>query len=107
MPKASALGFIDDVVLFSLASDTHQLGSQMSTLSYRQQQWAKDHGAIFDVKKTFWVLFSLHTPPVIPTIDFADRKRIQPSQCAKWLGVTIDDKLSFKQHRLGVVAKGQ
>lgn len=107
IPTATALGFIDDVVLLSSASDTHQLGSQMRTLSFRQQQWAKDHGAIFDVKKTFWVLFSLHTHPVPPTIDFAERKRILPSPSARWLGINIDDKLSFKQHRLDVLAKGR
>lgn len=107
IPTATALRFIDDVVLLSSASDTHQLGSQMRTLSFRQQQWVKNHGAIFDVKKTFLVLFSLHTHLFPPTIDFADRKQIPPSLSARWLGINIDDKLNFKQHRLDVLAKGR
>lgn len=107
IPTATALGFVDDVVLLSSANDTHLLGSQMRTLSFRQQQWAKDHGAIFDAKKTFWVLFSLQDHEVLPTIDFANRKQIRPSPSARWLGITIDNKLSVKQHRLEVLAKGR
>lgn len=96
--SASALGFVDDVVLLSPANDTHQLKSQMQRLSFRQQQWAKNHRAIFDVKRTFWVLCSLHSPAVIPTIDFADRKLIKTAPSAKWLGVSIENQLNFKQH---------
>lgn len=81
----------------------------MQTLSFRQQRWARLHGAIFDTKKTFWVLFSQQEtdPACTPTIDFADRKKIPPAPAAKWLGVLIDKELTCKQHRLNVVAKGR
>lgn len=107
--SAKALGFVVDVVLLSTAPDAHQLRSQMQTLSFRQQRWKRRHGAFFDTKKTFWVLFSQHdidtTSP--PTINFADRKRIPPAAAAKWLGVLVDRALTFKQHKLNVVAKGR
>lgn len=49
------------------------------------------------------VLSDLHTHP---TIDFGDRKKLTPVHSSKWLGVTFDQHLNFKQHRLDVVAKG-
>lgn len=104
---ATALGFIDDVVLLTTASNKHQLKSQMQTLAYRQNMWAKDHGAIFDVKKMFWVIFSPHDIDTPPTINFVDRKNISPEKKAKWLGITIDDKLTFAQHRLNTLTKGR
>lgn len=108
--NAAALGFIDDVVLLTAGSDTHRLRSQMQTLAYRQNIWAKDHGAIFDTKKTFWVIFDprdrLGGREDLPTINFVDRKNILPEEKARWLGITIDDKLTFAQHRTETIAKG-
>lgn len=103
---AEALGFIDDVVLLTSANDNHQLKGQMQTLAYRQLQWAKRHGAIFDVNKSNWVLFSPQEPASPITIDFGDRKRLAPIHQVKWLGITFDDRLTFKQHRLNTLAKG-
>ncbi|KAG0152484.1 hypothetical protein CROQUDRAFT_712322 [Cronartium quercuum f. sp. fusiforme G11] len=44
---AEALGFIDDVVLITLASDTHWLRSKVTTLVYIQICCTDFHGAIF------------------------------------------------------------
>lgn len=97
-------------MLLAEANDTHQLQSRMQTISYRQNLWERDHGAIFDTKKSYWVVFSPHdtlnqlTKP--PTIDFGDRKKLTPVTSSKWLGVTFDSRLTFKQHRADVIAKG-
>lgn len=107
LTHSTALGFIDDVVLLTTAFDEHRLRSQMQTLAYRQNKWATNHGAIFDAKKTFWVIFSTQDLKNPPTISFADRKNIKPEKKAKWLGITIDSKLTFAQQRAKVIAKGK
>lgn len=75
---AEALGFIDNVFLLTSANDTHQLKGQMQTIAYRQLHWAKHHGAIFDVNKSNWVLFTPQEPASTITIDFGDQKRLAP-----------------------------
>lgn len=107
---ASALGFIDNVVFLTTASDKHFLRSQMQTLAFRQNTWAKAHGAIFDTKKTFWAIFDPKdhgsSRKNQPTVNFVDRKSILPEHKARWLGIMIDDMLTFSQHRTEVIAKG-
>lgn len=40
------------------------------------------------------------------TIDFGERKNLKPIHLVKWLGITFDERLTFKQHRLNTLAKG-
>lgn len=65
------------------------------------------HGAIFDTNKSYWVIFSKQDLPNTPTIRFGDRKNLEPSDQAKWLGITLDKGLTFKRHRQNVIAKGK
>lgn len=68
--------------------------------------WARKHGAIFDTTKSCWVVYSPKEIPVTKTIDFGDRLRLQPEKGSKWLGVTFDSQLNFKQHRHNVITRG-
>ncbi|KAG0150691.1 hypothetical protein CROQUDRAFT_87522 [Cronartium quercuum f. sp. fusiforme G11] len=85
MPEAESFGFIDDAVMLTSTRDTHQLRSQMQTLSFRQNNPKS-------IQNT-------------PTIDFGDRKKLTPQPSARWLGVTFDRKLTFGQQSLEVIAK--
>lgn len=107
LDHAKSLGFVDDVMLLSTANDIHQLSSQIQTLSYWQMQWAKNHGAIFDTKKSYWVVYSPKEIPTPRTINFGDRKNLKPESSSKWLGVTFDKRLTFRKHCQDVLAKGQ
>lgn len=98
LDHAKSLGFVDDVVLLSTANDIHQLSSQMQTLLYRQMQWAKRHGAIIDTTKPYWVVYSPKNIPTPRTINFGDRLNLKPETSSKWLGVTFDNRLSFKKN---------
>lgn len=41
------------------------------------------------------------------TLDFGDRDYLRPVEETKWLGVTMDNHLSFKKTRQEVIAKGK
>lgn len=84
LTHSTAIGLIDDVVMLTTASDEHRLRSQMKTLTYQQNVWATKHGAIFDTKKTFWILFSPQEVENPPTISFADWKKTSPETKARW-----------------------
>lgn len=105
-PNSTALGFVDDVVLLTSAPNYHQLHVNMQKISHGQIHWARKHGAIFDVQKSKWMIFTPRDEVTKINIDFGERKALQPVKETKWLGVTIDHNLKFKKHKAKTIAKG-
>ncbi|KAG0139232.1 hypothetical protein CROQUDRAFT_14965, partial [Cronartium quercuum f. sp. fusiforme G11] len=70
----------------------------------------KRHGAIFNVNKTKWMIFSLQDLDQETMnslkINFGNRSHLLPENSMKWLGITIENNLSFRKHRKDVIAKG-
>lgn len=104
---STSLGFVDDVVLVTAAVNTHELSSKVQSLADAQKGWAGKHGAIFDAQKSKWMVFQPSQTKVDNTINFGDRKDLLPVPETKWLGITIDSRLTFRRHRDDVVAKGE
>lgn len=57
-PQSTTLGFVDDVVLLTVATNQHELSRKTQALAHSQIDWASRHGAIFDTRKSKWVIFS-------------------------------------------------
>lgn len=72
----------------------------------KQISWASRHGAIFDVKKSKWIVFAHSEIEPSLSITFGDRANLHPEKETNWLGVILDRDLSFKRHRQEVIAKG-
>lgn len=104
---ATSLGFVDDVVSMTAAANHHELGRKVQRLAHAQIEWASRHGAIFDTKKSKWMIFTPKPSPAVVTIDFGDRSALEPFHETRWLGISIDSHLSFKLHRQDVLAKGK
>lgn len=94
-------------MLLTAASNHHELDRQVQALAHDQIGWAKRHGAIFDTKKSKWMIFTPKISTQETTINFGDRLGLKPVQETKWLGVMLDSQLTFKRHRDNVVAKGK
>lgn len=103
---STSLGFVDDVVLITAAVDQRELSTKVQTLVHAQISWAQ-HGAIFDATKSKWLIFQPSTTHLTSTINFGDRLGLEPFNETKWLGVTLDSRLTFKRHRDDVIAKGK
>lgn len=104
---STSLGFVDDVVLLTAAPNQHELSQKVQALADDQIDWARRHGAIFDTKKSKWVMFTPKPSTSEVTIDFGNHLALTPVREMKWLGVMLDSNLSFKRHREDVVAKGK
>lgn len=105
IPHSTSLGFVDDVILMTAATDQHELTSKTQHLANTQITWAGRHGAIFDTNKTKWMIFNPRESTMTQTITFGDRKDLKPVSDTKWLGVTLDSRLTFRKHREDVIAK--
>lgn len=106
--NSAGLGFVDDVILMTAAVNKYELRHKVQTLANSQISWASRHGAIFDVNKSKWLVFTPQRKDTgALTIDFGERLNLKPVDETKWLGVTLDKHLTFKTHRDEVVAKGK
>lgn len=97
-PFSESLGFADEVVLMTAAVNHHELCSKLQHIADDQNSWARRHGAIFDVKKSKWMMFTHTDTSHQPTIDFGEGKGLKPVNKTNWLGVTLDRQLNFKRH---------
>lgn len=101
-----AIGFIDDVA-FLTARYTHEdTLSSLQTLASRELEWGKKHGAAFDKKKSQWMLLSHRKPPPEPLTLSLGEVTLKPQPSVKWLGVTVDLKLTFSLHIKNQAATG-
>lgn len=98
---------MDDLFLITAAVDQRELSTKVQSLADAQINWATRHGAIFDAKKSKWMIFQPSLTHVTGTINFGDRLGLEPVTETKWLGVTLDSRLTFKRHRDDVIAKGK
>lgn len=108
VPNTISLGFIDDVAYATAATSADEINDKLQVLASRELRWGKRHGAAFDKKKSQWLLFTHWSKSTLP-LDLNVRlgsETLSPQPHIKWLGVTLDPKLSFKLHGQAVQKKG-
>lgn len=101
-----SLGFVNDVVLLTAVVNQCELQSKFQQLAGEQISWARGHGAIFDIKKSKWIVFTHSDTDSELTITFGERTNLRLESKTCWLGVILDSTLSFKRHWTEVIAKG-
>lgn len=115
-----AAGFIDDTVLLAAGrtfDETHEILTNMMNREGGANEWSRDHNSNFEVDKFALMDFTRKTIPdptgqrkTIPTPRpdlVLNGHTIQPSSTHKFLGVIMDQKLSFNAHCLYACAKGE
>ena len=68
------------------------------------ENWAKDHGLSFSANKTKAMMITKKRKPVMKNI-YINGEPIEWVKTFKYLGVTLDDKLSWKQHIENITKK--
>lgn len=106
LADTSSLGFIDDVAFITADRSLNKVRRRLQILANRELQWGRRHGAAFDRKKSQWmVLTHKPLPDQLPVLQLGD-ETLLPQQQVKWLGVIIDQKLTFTSHGRAVEKKG-
>lgn len=101
-------GFIDDTAKVVVSNTVTDNIIKLNTFLCAADQWSITHGSRFDYDKFQLVHFwGRKTPPDEVNFDLQFRSHtIRPSSSAKYLGVILDDKLSFKFHAEQALARG-
>ena len=98
--SSSILSFIlfaDDSNLFYSHRDPATLLSTINSELNRVTDWIKANKLSLNLKKTYYMLFS-NTLTTLPANILFDKVPIEKVKNTKFLGIIIDDKLSWKSH---------
>ena len=98
--------YADDLVIWTSLKRKyhHQLTSQMNDALRKLSSWCKENDMQVNTEKTNYQIFSLShkTPTVSLTLD---KVPITQTKAYKYLGITFDNKLTWKHHILTVTEK--
>lgn len=105
--KALITGFIDDTCILVTGKNTAQNYEQLEQIHQEMNQWASRHGAVFAPQKYELIHFikkqtrlseDERSRPIQITNSTRTITTLQPTSCARYLGVWLDSKLTGKQH---------
>ena len=104
LPNASrilhSILFADDTNLFYSHSDITQLINIVNTELNKLADWLNANRLLLNIQKTHYMIFSSgkkKIPHNLPTV-FISNKSITQTKVTKFLGVLLDDKLSWIPH---------
>ena len=98
--------FADDTNLLHINNSPNQLNKQLNQDLRSLCNWLKANKIALNVTKTEFIFFRHPNKKIIPTLKLKiDGKRLYPSHSVKYLGVQLDEFLSFKQHTYQIASK--
>jgi hypothetical protein len=105
----TAAAYVDDAILVATArnfNQTHEILKDMMTRQRGAIEWSKDHNSRFKFSKLALIDFmhrnskKQRSPLALPNVT------IEPSQSTKYLGVYLDQHLSWNTHIAHAIKKG-
>ena len=91
--------FADDSNLFLNGKDIMKLEKELNEILANISEWLKVNKLSLNVKKTHYMIFSNKKVKERPSIDLKiDGETLSEVKKTKFLGVVIDNKLSWKDH---------
>jgi ribonuclease HI len=105
----SAIAYVDDVILTATASTFQQAHEILTSMMTRQGgaiDWTKTHNSQFEYSKLALIDFAHYSKKVTRSPLTLPSITIDPSESAKYLGVTLDQGLNWKEQRAYVIGKG-
>ena len=92
------IGFADDAALVILGQDLSTMRDLAQIAINKAVKWGNKNGLTFGAAKTVAVVFASTKIPKLPKPLMVDGQEVQYSEEVKYLGVTLDSKLSFQSH---------
>ena len=106
--KETALAFVDDTAFIAVGKsfeETHTTLADMMEHPNGAMQWSIDHNSKFEVNKFALVDFSRNKTRNRPTLTIRNTQ-IKPAEHHRFLGLIVDQELTWKKHAGHAIAKG-
>jgi ribonuclease HI len=100
----SITGYADDLLIISTGKEEAQTARNLQLMLAKAQDWGEDAGIDFNPAKTEMMILT-RRKKVSPANVILGGKPLPVQKEIKYLGVTIDDKLSYKSHIKQKIAK--
>ena len=98
--------YADDANIIITGNSMHDIEIQYNALAASLKDWVAANGLSLNIKKTNYMFFSrsrvIHSNTFVPKINNIP---IEHKHVAKFLGVLVDDKLTWKHHITAVKSK--
>jgi ribonuclease HI len=110
-PNQLAIAYVDDVILYASGStfeETHTILEEMMTKENGAIEWSKDHNSPLEFSKLALIDFShqnCQSRQTRPDLKLP-HGAITPQRSAKYLGVILDQHLSWAPQRAYTIEKG-
>ena len=104
--KVLGLGYIDDIAYGTEGQTAKENITALKTIMKKAERWRKRHGARFEQSKYVLIHFTRNKSSNTDTPITIDGTTIQPTNEARYLGVTFDKELRFQTHLDNIIKKG-
>uniref|UniRef100_A0A6V7LYK6 Reverse transcriptase domain-containing protein n=1 Tax=Bracon brevicornis TaxID=1563983 RepID=A0A6V7LYK6_9HYME len=96
--KCRIVQFADDIALYSIGRDPNEIIENLETSINRLEPWLRSLGLNISTKKTKFMMLSRKKNSNENITIKVKNQQIKRSQSARFLGVTLDSKLTWKEH---------
>lgn len=97
-PEVKCSLFVDDVLIYASSARQSLLERRLQGAVNKIESWATAHGLQFAPAKTVGIYFRSHHQSIHPPSITLYNEQVSFRVSAKFLGMTIDSGLSWKQH---------
>jgi Reverse transcriptase (RNA-dependent DNA polymerase) len=108
-PNQLAIAYVNDAILFASGStfeEMHKTLIEMMTKEKGAIKWSKDHNSPLEYSKLALIDFAHHSRQVTRLQLRLPHGIVEPQASAKYLGVVLDQHLSWAAQRAYVIEKG-
>ena len=99
LPQVKFHLFADDTCIFNSSKDATTLQRDLNTSLENISNWLKANKLTLNVKKSNLLFFNIgNNEPKKDINIYLDGEQLKPKEYAKYLGVYIDNKLSWQKH---------
>ena len=99
IPQAHVTLFADDTTITVTDETTINLESKAKAVLNTLETWFHNNKLLLNLSKTTYVPFrTQQNKNYLKEVLTVGNNKIQPTNCVKFLGIQIDDHLSYKQH---------
>ena len=103
-PK-NCIMYADDANILITAKNLIELQRKFDNFSTNLETWVNANGLALNLKKTNYILFSNRRIENLPFIPKIFDRKIERKQSARFLGVIMNENLTWKDHILAIKAK--